>query len=59
MLKIDEKQLKQLQSKQSLRKFMECVVMRQQNKVDKLLQQGLDPNFHDPKGGAFLGVLVT
>ncbi|KAI6242794.1 hypothetical protein M3Y99_00186600 [Aphelenchoides fujianensis] len=50
MLKLDEKALKQLHSKSNLKKFMDYVVGRNAEKVDKWCAQGLDPNFHDAQG---------
>ncbi|KAI6188305.1 hypothetical protein M3Y98_00340500 [Aphelenchoides besseyi] len=50
MLKLDEKALKQLHSKSNLKKFVEYVVNRNSEKVDKWCAQGLDPNFHDSQG---------
>lgn len=50
MLKLDEKALKQLHSKSNLKKFMDYVVGKNSEKVDKWCSQGLDPNFHDSMG---------
>uniref|UniRef100_A0A1I8AU88 ANK_REP_REGION domain-containing protein n=1 Tax=Steinernema glaseri TaxID=37863 RepID=A0A1I8AU88_9BILA len=50
MLKLDEKQLKQLHSKSNMKKFVEHVQARNADKVEKLCQQGLDANFHDADG---------
>ncbi|XP_035258013.1 SH3 and multiple ankyrin repeat domains protein 3-like isoform X3 [Anguilla anguilla] len=38
-------------SKANLKKFMEYVQQRNVEKVAKLLEKGLDPNFHDPDTG--------
>ncbi|CAD5215421.1 unnamed protein product [Bursaphelenchus xylophilus] len=50
MLKLDEKALKQVHSKGNLKKFMEYVLSRNSEKVEKLCANGLDPNFHDSQG---------
>ncbi|CAD5211232.1 unnamed protein product [Bursaphelenchus okinawaensis] len=50
MLKLDEKALKQIHSKSNLKKFMEYVLSRNSEKVEKLCASGLDPNFHDSQG---------
>lgn len=46
MLKLDEKALKQLHSKNNLKKFMDYVVNRNSEKVDKWCAQGLDREFY-------------
>ncbi|XP_036272543.1 SH3 and multiple ankyrin repeat domains protein 2 isoform X6 [Pipistrellus kuhlii] len=43
----DEKQLARLHSKTSLRKCMDYVQHRSVEKMVKMLDRGLDPNFHD------------
>ena len=53
MLQLDERQLKSLQSKANMKKFMDYVLARNAPKVEKMLAQGIDPNFHDGKGGQF------
>ncbi|TKR57334.1 hypothetical protein L596_030822 [Steinernema carpocapsae] len=50
LLKLDEKQLKQLHSKNNLKKFVEYVQVRNSDKVEKFCRQGLDANFLDNDG---------
>ncbi|GMR36196.1 hypothetical protein PMAYCL1PPCAC_06391 [Pristionchus mayeri] len=50
MLNLDEKQLKNLHSKANLKKFMDYVLNRNSEKVEKWCSQGLDANFHDANG---------
>ncbi|GMT13608.1 hypothetical protein PFISCL1PPCAC_4905 [Pristionchus fissidentatus] len=50
MLNLDEKQLKNLHSKANLKKFMDYVTNRNQEKVEKWCAQGMDANFHDSNG---------
>lgn len=38
-------------SRRSLKKFMEYVQLHSTDKVARLLDKGLDPNFHDPDSG--------
>uniref|UniRef100_A0A8C9SV77 SH3 and multiple ankyrin repeat domains protein 3 n=1 Tax=Scleropages formosus TaxID=113540 RepID=A0A8C9SV77_SCLFO len=48
---IDEKQIAKLHTKANLRKFMDHIQHHQLEKVTKLLEKGLDPNYHDPETG--------
>ncbi|XP_072890031.1 SH3 and multiple ankyrin repeat domains protein 1-like isoform X2 [Hemitrygon akajei] len=48
---LDEKQLGKLHTKASLKKFLEYVQHGAAEKVLKLLDKGLDPNFHDAETG--------
>ncbi|KAJ8247688.1 hypothetical protein GJAV_G00249120 [Gymnothorax javanicus] len=48
---IDEKQIAKLHTKANLRKFMDHIQHRQTDKVSKLLEKGLDPNYQDPDTG--------
>ncbi|XP_055987790.1 SH3 and multiple ankyrin repeat domains protein 2 isoform X2 [Sorex fumeus] len=48
---LDEKQLAKLHSKTNLRRCMEHVQHRAVDKVAKVLERGLDPNFHDLETG--------
>ncbi|KAG5830614.1 hypothetical protein ANANG_G00312550 [Anguilla anguilla] len=48
---LEDKQLARLHTKANLKKFMEYVQQRNVEKVAKLLEKGLDPNFHDPDTG--------
>ncbi|KAG7492113.1 hypothetical protein MATL_G00010850 [Megalops atlanticus] len=48
---LDEKQLAKLHTKASLKKFMDYVQSGAVDKVAKLLEKGLDPNFHDSDSG--------
>ncbi|ETN84141.1 PDZ/DHR/GLGF domain protein, partial [Necator americanus] len=50
MLNLDEKHLKSLHSKGTLKKFMDHVQSKNAEKVEKLCAQGLDANFHDAQG---------
>ena len=50
MLRLDEKTLRSVHSKSNLRKFSEAVQQKNIQKLDRLCQQGLDPNFHDSHG---------
>lgn len=40
----------------NLKKFMEYVQMLNAEKVCRLLEKGLDPNFHDPDTGGEIGL---
>lgn len=40
----------------NLKKFMEYVQMLNTEKVCRLLEKGLDPNFHDPDTGGEIGL---
>ncbi|XP_058165058.1 LOW QUALITY PROTEIN: SH3 and multiple ankyrin repeat domains protein 3 [Dasypus novemcinctus] len=48
---IDDKQFAKLHTKANLKKFMEYVQLHSTDKVARLLEKGLDPNFHDPDTG--------
>ncbi|XP_076845255.1 SH3 and multiple ankyrin repeat domains protein 2-like [Brachyhypopomus gauderio] len=48
---IDEKQIAKLHTKANLRKFIEYIQNHQVEKVSKMLDRGLDPNYHDPETG--------
>ncbi|KAJ7329391.1 hypothetical protein JRQ81_015565 [Phrynocephalus forsythii] len=48
---LDDKQFAKLHTKANLKKFMEYVQMLNVEKVSRLLEKGLDPNFHDPDSG--------
>ncbi|KAF4023096.1 hypothetical protein G4228_014546, partial [Cervus hanglu yarkandensis] len=48
---IDDKQFAKLHTKANLKKFMEYVQLHSTDKVARLLDKGLDPNFHDPDSG--------
>nr|XP_061807255.1 SH3 and multiple ankyrin repeat domains protein 1-like [Nerophis lumbriciformis] len=48
---LDEKALSKLCTKANLKKFMDYVQTGAQEKMVKLLDKGLDPNFHDPESG--------
>ena len=58
MLNLDEKQLKQMNSKSSLKKFLEHVMSNNVEKVTKMLTKGLDPNFHCQESGGELPIGV-
>uniref|UniRef100_A0AAY5K3L2 SH3 and multiple ankyrin repeat domains 1 n=1 Tax=Esox lucius TaxID=8010 RepID=A0AAY5K3L2_ESOLU len=48
---LDEKQLAKLHTKASLKKFMDYITSGSIDKMNKVLDKGLDPNFHDPDNG--------
>ncbi|XP_053356416.1 SH3 and multiple ankyrin repeat domains protein 2-like [Clarias gariepinus] len=48
---VDEKQIAKLHTKANLRKFMEYIQNHQLEKISKMLDKGLDPNYHDPETG--------
>ncbi|EPQ03338.1 SH3 and multiple ankyrin repeat domains protein 1 [Myotis brandtii] len=48
---LDEKQLAKLHTKTNLRKCMDYVQHRSVEKIVKMLDRGLDPNFHDLETG--------
>uniref|UniRef100_W5MD73 SH3 and multiple ankyrin repeat domains 2b n=1 Tax=Lepisosteus oculatus TaxID=7918 RepID=W5MD73_LEPOC len=48
---LDEKQIAKLHTKANLRKFMDHIQHHQLDKVTKMLERGLDPNYHDPETG--------
>ncbi|WKX94467.1 hypothetical protein Q1695_011607 [Nippostrongylus brasiliensis] len=50
MLNLDEKHLRSIHSKATLKKFMDYVQSKNAEKVEKLCTQGLDANFHDAQG---------
>uniref|UniRef100_A0A8B9IT36 SH3 and multiple ankyrin repeat domains 3 n=1 Tax=Amazona collaria TaxID=241587 RepID=A0A8B9IT36_9PSIT len=52
---LDDKQFAKLHTKANLKKFMEYVQMLNVEKVCRLLEKGLDPNFHDPDTGGETG----
>uniref|UniRef100_A0A8C2KFQ8 SH3 and multiple ankyrin repeat domains 2b n=1 Tax=Cyprinus carpio TaxID=7962 RepID=A0A8C2KFQ8_CYPCA len=48
---VNEKQIEKLHTQVNLRKFMEYIQHHQVDKVSKMLERGLDPNYHDPETG--------
>ena len=55
MLNLDEKQLKNMNSRSNLKKFLEQVMSNNVGKVTKMCTKGLDPNFHcQDSGGEWL-----
>ncbi|CDQ58695.1 unnamed protein product [Oncorhynchus mykiss] len=48
---LDEKLLTKLHTKASLKKFMDYIVSGSLDKISKVLDKGLDPNYHDPDNG--------
>ncbi|KAL2093658.1 hypothetical protein ACEWY4_010970 [Coilia grayii] len=48
---VDEKQITKLHTQANLRKFMDYIQQHNLDKVSKLLEKGLDPNYHDPDTG--------
>jgi hypothetical protein len=51
MLQMDEKQLKSVNSKSNLKKFLEHVHNGNVEKINKMCNKGLDPNFHCSESG--------
>lgn len=51
MLNLDEKQLKAMHNKTNLKKFLEHVTNSQTDKISRMCNKGLDPNFHCPETG--------
>ncbi|XP_058476326.1 SH3 and multiple ankyrin repeat domains protein 1-like isoform X2 [Solea solea] len=48
---LDEKALAKLSTKASLKKFLDYIQTGAMEKMSKVLDKGLDPNFHDPDSG--------
>uniref|UniRef100_A0AAV2LF37 SH3 and multiple ankyrin repeat domains 1 n=1 Tax=Knipowitschia caucasica TaxID=637954 RepID=A0AAV2LF37_KNICA len=48
---LDEKALSKLSTKASLKKFLDYIQTGAVEKLAKVLEKGLDPNFHDPDTG--------
>ncbi|XP_055006548.1 SH3 and multiple ankyrin repeat domains protein 1-like [Boleophthalmus pectinirostris] len=48
---LDEKALAKLSTKASLKKFLDYIQTGAVEKLAKVLEKGLDPNFHDPDSG--------
>ncbi|XP_073460331.1 SH3 and multiple ankyrin repeat domains protein 2 isoform X4 [Aquarana catesbeiana] len=48
---IDEKQIAKLHTKANLRKLMDYIQHCSVEKICKMLDRGLDPNYHDPESG--------
>ncbi|CAJ1080834.1 SH3 and multiple ankyrin repeat domains protein 1-like isoform X2 [Xyrichtys novacula] len=48
---LDEKALSKLSTKASLKKFLDYIQTGATDKMAKVLDKGLDPNFHDPDSG--------
>uniref|UniRef100_UPI0037E9C06E SH3 and multiple ankyrin repeat domains protein 1-like n=1 Tax=Semicossyphus pulcher TaxID=241346 RepID=UPI0037E9C06E len=48
---LDEKALSKLSTKASLKKFLDYIQTGTIDKIAKVLDKGLDPNFHDPDSG--------
>ncbi|KAG8440137.1 hypothetical protein GDO86_006075 [Hymenochirus boettgeri] len=48
---LDDKQFAKLHTKGNLKKFMEYVQLQNIEKVTRLLERGLDPNYQDPDTG--------
>uniref|UniRef100_A0A8B9KR64 SH3 and multiple ankyrin repeat domains 2a n=1 Tax=Astyanax mexicanus TaxID=7994 RepID=A0A8B9KR64_ASTMX len=56
---VDEKQIAKLHTKANLRKFMDYIQNQQVEKVSKMLDRGLDPNYQDPDTGGMPGFSVS
>ena len=50
-MKLDLNQVKKYHSKANLRAFMEAVRGKHADKVEKMLEKCLDPNFHEETSG--------
>ncbi|XP_070579690.1 SH3 and multiple ankyrin repeat domains protein 2-like [Ptychodera flava] len=50
-LKLDKAQIRKLHTKANLKKFMDVVKSQSLDKVNKMLEKGLDPNYHDENTG--------
>ncbi|XP_029933680.1 SH3 and multiple ankyrin repeat domains protein 1-like [Myripristis murdjan] len=48
---LDEKLLAKLSTKASLKKFLDYIQTGATEKIAKILEKGLDPNYHDPDSG--------
>uniref|UniRef100_A0A8C5MUG7 SH3 and multiple ankyrin repeat domains protein 3 n=1 Tax=Leptobrachium leishanense TaxID=445787 RepID=A0A8C5MUG7_9ANUR len=48
---LDDKQFAKLHTKGNLKKFMEYIQLQNVEKVSRLLERGLDPNYQDPDTG--------
>ncbi|XP_036423976.1 SH3 and multiple ankyrin repeat domains protein 2b isoform X3 [Colossoma macropomum] len=48
---VNEKLIEKLHTQANLRKFMDYIQHHQVDKVSKMLERGLDPNYHDPETG--------
>lgn len=48
---MDEKQLKNVNSRASLKKFFDHVTNNNVEKVNKMCSKGLDPNYHCAESG--------
>ncbi|XP_056153610.1 SH3 and multiple ankyrin repeat domains protein 1-like [Lampris incognitus] len=48
---LDEKVLSKLSTKASLKKFLDYIQSGGVEKIGKVLEKGLDPNYHDPDSG--------
>ncbi|XP_066505985.1 SH3 and multiple ankyrin repeat domains protein 2b [Hoplias malabaricus] len=48
---VNEKLIEKLHTQANLRKFMDYIQHHQVDKISKLLERGLDPNYHDPETG--------
>uniref|UniRef100_A0A8C8GXI0 Uncharacterized protein n=1 Tax=Oncorhynchus tshawytscha TaxID=74940 RepID=A0A8C8GXI0_ONCTS len=48
---VEEKQIAKLHTKANLRKFMDLIQHHQVEKVSRLLERGLDPNYQDTETG--------
>ncbi|KAM4623881.1 SH3 and multiple ankyrin repeat domains protein 1-like [Polymixia lowei] len=50
-MNLDEKVLTKLSTKASLKKFLDYIQTGAAEKIAKVLEKGLDPNYHDPDSG--------
>ncbi|KAJ3596040.1 hypothetical protein NHX12_002449 [Muraenolepis orangiensis] len=48
---VNEMLIAKINIQTNLRRFIECVQHLETDKVEKMLERGLDPNYHDPENG--------
>ncbi|CAL8263302.1 unnamed protein product [Merluccius merluccius] len=48
---VNEMLIAKINIQTNLRRFIECVQQLETDKVEKMLDRGLDPNYHDPENG--------
>lgn len=51
MTNFDERQLRSMHTRSNLRRFVECVNTCHVDKISKMCDKGLDPNFHCEETG--------
>ncbi|XP_056454783.1 SH3 and multiple ankyrin repeat domains protein 2-like [Gadus chalcogrammus] len=48
---VNEMLIAKINIQTNLRRFIECIQQLETDKVEKMLDRGLDPNYHDPENG--------